>query len=116
MKKKAKDYNTSLLTDVYGALLTKHQLDLIRDYYDLDMSLSELSEKYGIARQSAKGAIDAAEKSLNDIEDKLQLVKRLKQIDNYTDKLLELKPSQYDYDKYVDLIKKIKSSIYFTAE
>ena len=60
-----------MLADVYGALLTERQLLLLREWADCDTSLSEIAEKYAIARQSAKDSIDAAKKLLAGFEDKL---------------------------------------------
>lgn len=101
-----KDYKISVLADIYGALLTDRQLQLLRDYYDRDMSLSELSEKYGIARQSAKDAIDAAEKSLKEFDGKLNLSKRFNSIIEAADIIIES-----DNGSFKTLAKKIKSNL-----
>ena len=44
----SKDLNVSRLCDVYGALLTEHRRELIREYYDNDLSLAEIAENSGI--------------------------------------------------------------------
>ena len=40
--------NVSRLCDVYGALLTEHRRELIREYYEKDFWLAEISENCGI--------------------------------------------------------------------
>lgn len=111
MENKIKDYKVSILIDIYGNLLTKRQNDIIRDYYDMDMSLSELSEKYNIARQTAKDSIKSAEKSLLLYEQKLKLFEKYKKINDYTEILLEENNTQN-----IDIINKIKAIIGYTAE
>lgn len=101
-----KDYSISILADIYGGLLTKRQFDLIRDYYDNDMSLAELSEKYNIARQTAKDGIDAAEKSLKSLEKKLKLSGRFKNIETAADEIAEI-----ENGKYKALAEKIKLNL-----
>ena len=61
-------YNVSLLNDYYGNLLTEHQRDMIRLYYDCDVSLNEIAEEYGISRQAVRDAIVRGEKTLNELE------------------------------------------------
>ena len=34
-----KDLHISLLSDIYGGLLTEKQRDIVRDYFDYDLSL-----------------------------------------------------------------------------
>ncbi len=101
-----KDFSISALADIYGALLTKRQLDLIRDYYDNDLSLAELSEKYGVARQTAKDGINAAEKSLEEFESKLQLSVRFKNIEEAANEI-----GAAEGGKYRQLAEKIKSNL-----
>jgi len=60
-------YNVSLLNDYYGNLLTEHQRDMIRLYYDCDVSLNEIAEEYGISRQAVRYAIVRGEKTLQAI-------------------------------------------------
>lgn len=107
MNMNEKDFNISILADIYGAFLTERQLEIIRDYYDFDSSLAELSEKYGIARQSAKDSINSAKKTLIDFEQKLKLAEKFKEINELADKLLK---SGLDNQK-TEIIRKIKSCI-----
>lgn len=69
-----KDLNISRLCDAYGALITKHRLELIRSYYDDDLSLAEIAENLGITRQAALCGIRQAVEQLNDFESKLGIV------------------------------------------
>lgn len=64
----------SELNSVYGRLLTDHQSELLRLYFDLDISLAELSEQFGISRQAARDAIVRGQKSLIEFESKLGII------------------------------------------
>lgn len=66
----------SRLCDAYGALLTEHRRDMIRSYYDCDLSLAEIAENNGITRQAALCSIKQAEKQLRDYEHAMRLVEK----------------------------------------
>lgn len=70
----SKDLGVSRLCDVYGALLTEHRRELIRSYYDYDLSLAEIAENLGITRQAALCGIRQAETQLKSYESKLGIV------------------------------------------
>lgn len=58
----------SLLTE-YGALLTDRQRDMLRLYVEMDMSLFEVAEEYGVTRQAVLDAVKHAADSLQKYED-----------------------------------------------
>ena len=68
-----KRIHTSLLLSFYGPLLTERQRQLLRDYYDEDLSLSEIAEQNGMTRQAAFDAIRRGENQLAKLEEKLNL-------------------------------------------
>ena len=59
------------LLDIYGRLLTKQQLEIMADYYYLDLSLSEISELRKISRTAVSDAIKTATKKLDKFEKSL---------------------------------------------
>ena len=75
MEKKDKLY-MSEFNDYYGAMLTSHQCDLIKRYYDEDMSLSEIGMELGISPQGVRDALKRAENTLEQFEKKLGLVEK----------------------------------------
>lgn len=70
-----KDLSIALLLDVYGDLLTERQQRIARDYFDEDLSLSEISENEGISRQGAHEIIKRTEQLLYFYEEKLHYSK-----------------------------------------
>ena len=69
-----------LLFDFYGELLTGHQREIYKDAVYDDLSLSELSEQYGITRQGVHDLIKRCDKTLNEYENKLHLVEKFMNI------------------------------------
>ena len=53
----AKDLEMGYLLDFYGEVLTEKQREMLRQYYNDDLSLSEIGENFGITRQGARDAI-----------------------------------------------------------
>ncbi|MDE7165374.1 MAG: DNA-binding protein [Clostridiales bacterium] len=80
--------NITRLCDAYGALLTDHRRELIRNYYDDDLSLAEIAENLGITRQAALCSIKQAEKQLLDYEDKLKMVENSDRLQSHLEQAL----------------------------
>ena len=54
----------SMLCDIYGKLLTEKQFEFINDYYNNDLSLSEIAENNNITRQAVRDIIKKGERKL----------------------------------------------------
>ena len=65
----------SVLCQIYGKLLTEKQYNFIDDYYNKDLSLSEIAENYNITRQAARDNIKKGENKLFEYEEKLGIMK-----------------------------------------
>lgn len=72
-----KNVKISILCDLYGNLLTEKQIKFIDDYYNKDLSLSEIAENNGITRQAVRDSIKKVEKKLLDYEEKLLFMKKM---------------------------------------
>ncbi len=98
----------SILCQIYGKLLTEKQLEILDDYYNNDLSLSEIAENNNITRQAVKDTITKAKNKLFEYESKLNIEKeneKRKQNKNRIIKLLkENKVQQGDIDKIISLI------------
>lgn len=66
-----------MLCQLYGKLLTKKQFEFIDDYYNNDLSLSEIAENHNITRQAVRDIIKKGEKKLFEYEEKLMFMKRM---------------------------------------
>ena len=62
MEELEKSIKVNKLIDFYGDLLTSHQREILSLYYQMDLSLSEISEQLEISRN---GVYDALKKGVN---------------------------------------------------
>lgn len=96
----------NLLLDYYGDLLTKHQRDILDEYFNEDLSMNEIAANYQISKSAVQDLIKRSIEQLNNYEKVLNLVEKDKKLDvllndmkNEKNKLL---------DKYIKKIEKIK--------
>lgn len=66
----------SVLLETYGKLLTEKQYNLLDDYYNMDLSLSEIAENEGITRQAVRDNLKKGENKLFEYEKKLGIMKK----------------------------------------
>ena len=69
----------SILLELYGSLLTEKQFELLDYYYNQDLGLSEIAENLGITRQAVRDNLKKGENNLIEIEEKLQLFRKIRQ-------------------------------------
>ena len=90
----------SMLCQIYGKLLTEKQLNIMDNYYNLDLSLSEIAENEGITRQAVRDIIKKGENKLFEFEEKLLIMKKTlnqeKQIQNIIEELNKIKENSSD--------------------
>ena len=66
----------SILLETYGKLLTEKQYNLLDDYYNMDLSLSEIAENENITRQAVRDNLKKGENKLFEYEEKLGIMKK----------------------------------------
>jgi len=95
-----KKVEVSILCETYGTLLTEKQFGVLNDYYNNDLSLSEIAENLQITRQAVRDNILQAEKKLYEYEEKLQLLQNKSQkkvtVDKFLTKIENFKNKQKD--------------------
>ena len=81
-----KDLNMSYLLDFYGEAIPEKHKEIMSQYYEEDLSLSEIADIFGMSRQGARHLIKKGEEQLLFLEQKLGLAKRYKDaIKNYSE-------------------------------
>ena len=104
----------SMLIQTYGKLLTEKQYQIMDDYYDNDLSLSEIAQNHNITRQAVRDIIKKGEKKLFEYEEKLLFMKRTLNTEKKIEKVLsELTKIQKDYsDKQIaNVLETIKKEL-----
>ncbi len=86
----AKNLEFSILLDFYGDMLTEKQKEVIEYYYNEDLSLSEIALNQGITRQGVRDSIKRAEALLYDMENRLGLAKKFKQMQDGLESILDI--------------------------
>lgn len=84
-----KKVKMSMLYQIYGKLLTPKQSELINDYYNNDLSLSEIAENHRITRQAVRDNIKKGEKKLFDLEEKLMFMDTMTKQEKKLQQILE---------------------------
>ena len=108
-----KDMKVAYLIDFYQDLLDGHTLEVMKAYYNDDLSLSEIASGVGISRQGIRHLIKKGEEQLEFFENKLGLAEHAKNLTAATEKLKKieefLKKENYAY--FEDQIKTISEVI-----
>ena len=109
-----KKVEVSLLCQIYGKLLTEKQFNYINDYYNNDLSLSEIAENYNITRQAARDNIKKGENKHFDYEEKLQIMKATlkneKKIEDILEQITEIQ-TNYSDKKISKILKNVKKQL-----
>lgn len=71
-----KNIKISILCQIYGKLLTEKQYQVLDDYYNNDLSFSEIAENLNITRQAVRDNIKKGENKLFEYEEKLNVMKK----------------------------------------
>jgi len=109
-----KKVEISILCDLYGKLLTDKQFEFLDDYYNNDLSLSEIAENNNITRQAVRDIIKKGENKLFEYEEKLGFMKRtLKQEEQIVTILQELTKIQTQFtDKQIaQILEHVKAEL-----
>ena len=104
----------SMLNQIYGKLLTTKQYEIIDDYYNNDLSLSEIAENNNITRQAVRDILKKGEKKLFEYEEKLMFMKRMLNQEKRIEKVLAklTKIQENDTDKEIaNVLENIKKEL-----
>ena len=85
-----------ILYDFYGELLTEHQRKIYESAVFEDLSLTELSEEYGITRQGVHDLIKRCTKTMQGYEDRLHMIRRFEAIKENAEQLQKLSKESAD--------------------
>lgn len=79
--------HNSLLIDYYGDLLTKHQKEILQEYYNEDLSMNEIAENYQISKSAVQDLIKRSLVQMNNYEKILKLIQKDEKLNNIIDKM-----------------------------
>lgn len=93
----------SLLLDYYGVLLTRHQQDILDEYFNEDLSMNEIADNLQISKSAVQDLIKRSLTQLNDFEKKLKLIARDQKLNNILEEM-----KKQDDKKITDFANKIE--------
>lgn len=76
-----KNVRLSLLFDLYGVLLSDSQFEVMVDFLNNDLTISEVAENRGITRQAVKDMVSKVERKLENFEQKLHFMERIERLE-----------------------------------
>ena len=95
-----KKVEIGMLYEIYGNLLTKRQQNVLNDFANCDLSLTEIAENNKITRQAVNDIVKKGEKRLLEYERKLGIMKKTinqeKQIQTILSELSKITDSSSD--------------------
>ena len=97
-------FEKSILYDLYGGLLNESQRTVYEYHVIDDLAFSEIGEELGITRQAAHELYKTADKKLKEIDKKLDLSRRFKDIEKYAESIKSLSKGN---QKIINLANKI---------
>lgn len=95
-----------LLLDYYGELLTNHQIEILNEYLNEDLSMNEIADNYKISKSAVQDLIKRSFNQLEDYDKAVQMIKKDEKLDLILDEME--KENNPVLDKYIKKIKKIK--------
>ena len=109
-----KKVEVSILIEIYGNILTNKQLDILDNYYNMDLSLSEIAQNNEITRQAVRDIIKKGERKLFEFEEKLQIMKKMqkqeKQISSILSELTQIE-AKFTDEQIAEILEHIKSEL-----
>ena len=92
------------LFDIYGELLSKTQQKMIKLYYNMDLSLTEIAEQENVSRNAVHDSLKKGIESLSFFESKLHLLSKKNNLHKKLS-LLEKEISKEDYKRVLNIFK-----------
>ena len=109
-----KNVKVSMLCQIYGELLTEKQYEVLNDYYNNDLSLSEIAQNNNITRQAVRDVIKKGENKLFEFEEKLAIMEKTlkteKQIQNILSELSEIE-TNYSNEQISKILEHIRKEL-----
>lgn len=96
----------SMELDYYGDLMTNHQVEILNEYLNEDLSMNEIAENYQISKSAVQDLIKRTLKQLDNYEKCLKMISRDEKLGIILDEMEN--ENNPVLDKYIKKIRKIK--------
>jgi len=82
-----KNMHFAYLLDLYGEVLDEHARDIMKAYYEDDLSLSEIAEGENISRQGVRHIIKKSEEELTFLDERLRFRQFYEKLEGLSERL-----------------------------
>ena len=111
----SKELYFSTLLDFYGVMLNDRQRKVMENYYNEDLSLSEIALNIGISKQGVRDIIKRSEERLKTLDEKLKFIDLINKKETLSSQALSLiekikKGSNLEKDNLI-LLEKLRKII-----
>ena len=106
-----KNMKIAYLIDFYGDALDDHTGEVLRAYYNDDLSLAEIAADEGISRQGVRHLIKKGEEQLLFYEERFGLAKRHRELSEVCKSLTEIRDSLLSKECFIDEANGISEAI-----
>ena len=93
-----------LLLDYYGDLLTRHQREILDEYFNEDLSMNEIAENYKVSKSAIQDLIKRTLKQLYGYEETLQMIDTDRKLNGIMKEMVQ--ENSELLNKYVEKIEK----------
>lgn len=97
-------YNS--LLSIYGELLSERQKDILGQYFNYNLSISEIAEANNVSRAAVEDAIHKGTVKLDEYESELRILKEKKEINALVEKAQKIEDVK-ELKKILDDVKKV---------
>ena len=104
-----KNVKISMLNEIYGKLLTQKQNEIIEDYYNNDLTLSEIAQNNKITRQAVRDILKKGENKLLEYEEKLKYMKKAIEQKKKTEKIIQKIARIQEKNEEKEITKKLEN-------
>jgi predicted DNA-binding protein YlxM (UPF0122 family) len=103
-----KNMKIAYLLDFYAEVLDDHTRDIMRAYYNDDLSLAEIAEDEGISRQGIRHVVKKGEDQLMFLESKLGIAKQHEELVEINDALTRVITQLEESDAHAECVNALK--------
>ena len=95
-----------LMLDYYGDLLTRHQRDILDEYFNEDLSMNEIAENYNVSKSAIQDLIKRSLTQLYSYEKALKMIEKDHRLNDIMNEMM-----QEDDDLLNKYVRKIEKTI-----
>ena len=111
MKELEKRIRYSKLFAIYNSLLSTTQKEIMEDYFNLDLSFSEIASNREVSKAAVEDAIKKAMNKLDEFEEKMHLLSRSESVNQKLESLKQKALNLQEIEEIEEIEKELEYGI-----